>query len=529
MAYRSGKDEGEEWWRRRLGRLLTATDEQAVLSLLRYRPQGSIRGRAPLWRAWSVEKSWRPNAGPQVIVKAAGRRKNVDGVHACVRYIARLRQSDASPAVVFDEFGRTVAAMRALADWDLLSDADNLSKTARQSIDSGRGMPLNTRLHYVQLHHFVVSAGIAVTDTIKRPAFERGIHAAIDELFAKRGFRVLWALHDDAAFLHAHVAVAAASRFGERLRLDIRGEMFDHMRQVFAEAFNRAGLPTQAVRREDQGEIRRQIMTGETFARWPRGKGNGDLSVRAPVWFAAYGEGVVQRLAQAAVPTIQQPFWRRLFRARERQQVVASELALAHDRFSQVFVQPSHALQAWRDLARGENGQRGKALANWYLKFQPVAFGEIRDHGPHQRQQAVDAVKALPALSMLFLRPPTSCHQPAYRQIRRKNQAKKDRRQVVRSLWNLAGWIARAGLPASLAKTVLGKGLMSLDMLIKPPVPSVDIIPAQQNPVVVGDKVELKPVEPIHVDAPRVAVRPSPERPLPPPSNAWRRGGRGLG
>lgn len=465
MAYRSGKDEGEEWWRRRLGRLVAGDDEAVVRALLSARAHRQTSGLAAQWRAWTVVKDWRRNHGPQVIVKAAGRRKSASGVKACIRYIARMRLQDSLSVPVYDEFGQIVDPMTACSAWDLLSDQDNLSRKARERSDDLPALPLAQRLYHVQAHHFVISAGLAVEDTAMAAAFHHALHAGIDQLFASRGYQALWAVHEDAKHRHAHVVVKAVSRFGERLRLDIHGEAFDAMRQAFAEALTATGMPAQAVRREDRADLRASIMAGQAFLRWPKRPGNGDLTERAPAWFRRHGHQIVKRQQSASTISPQKSWWRKLLKPKVARPVALERIACPDSipAFSDLFHDPGAALQCLRELAAGEVGRHNLALARWYLLRQPGVFGALKPHAPAQRNLALRQVGRLPAL------PPMTVSAPQipgnwddfYRTFRDDRRKKRQRNVVLMSLWRLAGSVLCPDNPAQ-AQSVLSRALSSL-------------------------------------------------------------------
>ncbi|WP_144084268.1 hypothetical protein [Magnetospirillum gryphiswaldense] len=421
------------------------------------------------WRAWSVEKSWRRNDGPQVVVKVAGRRKSAAGVKACLRYVVRLRPADLSPVPLFNEFGAEVDPLAGLTTWDLLADTENLSRKARGLPDQGETLPEPERLYHTQLHHFIVSARVPVGDESLRSAFWRGVQAGVDELFAAKGFQVLWAVHDDAAFLHAHVLVKAQSRFGPRLRLDIHGETLDQLRQVFAEVLTQAGVSVQAVRREDRGELREEMMSGRTFVRWPRRPGNGDLSCRAPAWFARHGGGLVQR-RQPREPEPDRPrksSWWRQWLPWCRDGSVPSAMGVPVDPllsdFSVLYHEPLAAQRCWRELAAGEGGRGKLALASWYLRRQPEIFGATKPHAPEARENALTEVRKLPLLSPL---PPVSnatviAWGTEYGQLRQKRRLRRNRVTVVKSLWHLARRCAEVDDLRSV-QVILGRVLSGL-------------------------------------------------------------------
>lgn len=458
-------DDLDEWWRHRMGRLVVGDDEAVVRELLSRRSRGKVSGLATQWRAWTVERDWPRNAGRQVVVKAAGRRKSAAGVKASIRYVARLRAKDAAPVAVRDEFGRHVDPMTAFESWDLLSDQENLSRKARENPDLAAFLPMAERLHYVQAHHFVISPGVPANAVEAKPAFQRALHMGIDELFAAHGYRVLWAVHDDAKYMHAHVLLKAVSEFGQRLRLDIHGDMLDHLRQVFADALTRAGIPAQAVRREDRADLRAEIMVGQSFLRWPCRPGNGDLVDRAPAWFRQHGQGVVERMNGHSPSAQPKPsWWARLLtpKAKPVSRTVSAEIAAAVATFAGIYQDPVAALLSWRQLAAGERGKRAQALAGWYLIRQPEIFGAIAPHDDQLRHAALHEARTLPLLPAYpgQVSRMDGGWEAAYWSSKRSRAMRRNRNGVMRSLWHLARRAMENG-SAGQARAILSRALMA--------------------------------------------------------------------
>jgi hypothetical protein len=430
----------EEWWRKRLGRVIAGDDEAVTRVLLSRKPVSGC-SRAVLWRAWSVERHWRLNDGPQIVVKAAGNRKSLSGTRACLRYVGRSRASDTTPVAVFDEFGCMVDPLAALRDWDLLEDHENLSRQARDDADKGVGWAERRRLHYVQSHHLIVSIPASVLKAVPNGAemFDRAALAAIDEAFTAKGFRVLWGRHDDTPeHPHLHMVVKAVSHFGERLRFDRDGQMFDHLRQMFADNFCRAGLKVQAVRREDVSESRTAIMAGQQELRPRSTRFDGDLATRAPYWVAAFGADVLN-VGQG--PAEKASWWSRLRRKKKPKTInVPKVYEDGVGTMAQHYRDPVQALHRWLVLARGEQGKPERALALWYLRHRPEVFGP-QINGPREQstEKLVAVLRRLPLPPPLMRRGHQSNDNLAHWvENRRKRRIRHDRQNLIGSLWRLA-------------------------------------------------------------------------------------------
>lgn len=491
MQDRTPLNHAEEWWRKRLGRVIAGDDEVVTRALLSRKPV-SGGSRAVLWRAWSVERHWRLNDGPQIVVKAVGNRKSLSGTRACIRYVGRRRATDSKPVAVFDEFGCTVDPLAALRDWDPLEDHENLSRQARDDADKGVGWAERRRLHYVQSHHLIVSVPASVLKEVPNGAemFDRAALAAIDEAFTAKGYRVLWGRHDDKPdHPHVHLVVKAVSRFGERLRFDRHGHVFDHLRQVFADNFCRAGLKVQAVRREDVYETRTAIMAGQQELRPRSTRFDGDLATRAPHWVAVFGRDVLKTGRGEAEKA---PWWSRL-RRKKKPQPVINVPAVYEDAvgaMSQHYSDPVQALHRWLVLARGGQGKPERALAIWYLRHRPEVFG-AQINGP--REQSTE--KVVNDLRRLPLPPPLMSE--GYRnndnlvhwtENRRKRRIRRDRQELICSLWRLASQVVSGAHPNPwLAREILLRARSALNIAVQREMPvriesSTEI--ADCNPVV---------------------------------------------
>ena len=376
----------------------------------RRRPQAPLLSNdALVWRARRIDKNWRYSDGPQVIVKAAGRPKHRQGVRDLIRYVGRLRKADRDAGhhgriTMYDELGNAYEGDRvfeALDQWELESDERNLSRQARTLIGSGRRsealkLGLRQRLRNIQAWHFVwsITSGEAKTveDTEK---FRKAAIATIDRLFTANGFHVLWGIHSDCPGRpHAHVAVKALSRFGGRIRCDRHGDYLFSMRVELAKNLVAVGLDFDASRREDRFRTRLEIMRGREPLRPRRHmlecrQGPRKLSFQAPTWFQTHGEAYIKRHGKARKARKENPWswWGRLLpgRSPEAEKMVPHGLLPVFRQLEGAFHDPVRALSSWLCLAidgahwdaDGEPVYPNRALANWYLRKRPLAFGEI--------------------------------------------------------------------------------------------------------------------------------------------------------
>lgn len=467
----------DDLWRLKMGRF-SDVEERLYARLLRFgRSRGDgLSSRALAWRARHVDGAWRLNQGPQVVVKAAGSRKSRAGARACVRYAARLRDDDHDQVPLFDEFGRELPGnqvFKVLDSWGLEPDGDNLSAQARRGGEAG--LPERRRLRTVQTWHFVLSITTEPDRDVEEPLV-RAAAATIDALFTRHGYRVIWALHrDHLERPHVHAVVKAVSETGARLRCDIHGDLFDTMRAEFAANLSAAGLPFQAARREDRSDLRAQVMKGEVPLRpWRRRAKRGDLMVRAPGWFARFGEDYIKRLKQGEQTfppeSVIGRLWRKLAVRSDAPPRMPAALAVVYPLFQRVYRNPHRAMASWRHLAaEGGTGASTRRLAEWYVRHRPEVFGEllpgVRPNGDlalQLRKVVLPSVEAVPMMPS-----PNPALVAELVRIRWRRRVARDRRRVIGSLLRLAG-IARVRLGEDLARRVVRRALGAAETPIGP-------------------------------------------------------------
>jgi hypothetical protein len=447
----------DDWRLLRQGRL-DELESRIIERALRSRRSGDGRGlsrRALIGRVRTASRGV-TRGRVQVMVKAAGSRKSRAGVRACVRYIARLRENDRMPAKMFDEFCRRLPPERVLAaveDWRLEDDKDNFSAAGRR--DPAAPLGERERLRLIQAWHLIFSV---VSDDEQEDAetgrkLERAAAFTIDAIFTRAGHRVIWGLHTDRPGRpHVHVVIKAESELGGRLRFDRYGDFFDTIRRELTDALQKTGLMFDATRREDRGEIRDLIVTGQAPLRTGRGNGDGDLARRAPSWFARFGEEhVIGQRRRTGEQLAEVPAWRRwmdrLTAPPEPKLPPIAGLAEARAPFAKLYREPDKALVSflWLAIEGGERDRTGtvrhpiRRLAEWYVGHRPEVFGEFL---PGARPEKA----TLATLRKLVLPLPPSQTAPPldtavvhdYRRLRWLRRVLWDRRGVAGSLVRLA-------------------------------------------------------------------------------------------
>lgn len=540
--------EDDDLWRLKMGRFSDA-DTRIAESLFRLRKRQStgLSSRALAWRTRHVDSGWRFNSGPQVMVKVAGSRKSRSGVRACIRYVARLRATDAVPAQAFDEFGHELsrdAVLKVVDHWHLDDDADNLSAAGRTAVNAAIGE--RRRLRHIQAWHFVFSIK-AEDDETTTDRLLRATAVAIDGSFTRLGYRVVWALHTDhPGRPHIHAVVKAVSDGGERLRCDIHGDLFDTLRCEFSAALSMAGLRYQAARREDRSEIRARIMTGQEPLRpaLRKGRGDGDLVRRAPVWFSHFAPDYVERLQREgrASPLVWRwrQWWDRFKSGNEPKPAVPPSLVEAHAAFASNYRDPDRALASWQWLAieRARRRPDGagvfptRRLAEWYARHRPEVFGELLPGtAPDDRVRAILRAVRLPLPSRIPAIQPNPTLVEDFHLIRWRRRVERDRKRVAGSLTRLARIVLQRTGDLPLACRLLRR----LDAALQMPVGGMPVVqpaiplPRGRGEAALDPAAPPPPVAPVTMPLPSPAplmVSPAPPMPLPARQQRPRRSGR---
>lgn len=257
------------------------------------------------------------------IVKSVSRQHGRQGARSTLRYVARLRESDArsgdAEPQLFDEWGDPVPrgfAFEALDRWQLAdeqeaesdltrvlrkadADADwrrrllewhageagfggprEFARTAGVRARGGRAeatlkeaadlavhsvrpedLPPERRYARVATRHLAVS--VPLSDERQAGLFEVTVAAFVREVFAAEGRRVLWAVHrEHGKEVHAHLLVRNTDEGGRALRFGRGGEELDRLREVLARHARGVGLDIEATRHADRPELVTAVVDG---------------------------------------------------------------------------------------------------------------------------------------------------------------------------------------------------------------------------------------------------------------------------
>lgn len=432
-----------------------------------------------------------------------------------------------------------------LADWELLSDLENLSPEFQKRLSAGettadfQSVPEKKRFHHVQAWHMVWP--IAVSSWID-PYQSVGLLAeasrrAIDTLFTANGHRVLATIHFDKPKMpHVHLLIKAKSKYGRRLRLDKAGHFCDVMRVTLSDALASVGIETDPSRRIDRAELREDMAMGreplKSNTPWiVRKNGSFDLSQRAPEWWSNYGTIFLRRRHRSrisrqirkntATPPPRPHNSGYVFDYFYKEGLVAQRkslprgLRLAFDEMRRFYRFPLDALKSWMQMAEGgaqKNSREepvypNRNFANWLLRHQPETFGVTK----YPQWDEESFAKILAALNNIRLsrpsdRGPQSPHHPPMRPpIPSRALIEKNRLFIGRHLDHLASMIERHDpvLGTRKAEIIRGSKAAMADLPVSEPTPLIKVIPS--TPI----------EEPIHSPRPRIAGGHL-ERPMPP-------------
>lgn len=266
-----------------------------------------------------------PSSAPRApaIVKSVSRQHGRQGARSTLRYVARLRESDArsgdAEPQLFDEWGDPVPrglAFEALDRWQLddeqsaesdltrvlrKADADaewrrrllawrageagfggprefartagvrargvRAAATLREAADLAvhfvrpEDLPPERRYARVATRHLAVS--VPLSDERQAGLFEVTVAAFIRETFATEGRRVFWAVHrEHGKEVHAHLLVHNTDEFGRALRFGRGGEELDRLREALARHARGVGLDIEATRHADRPELVAAVVDG---------------------------------------------------------------------------------------------------------------------------------------------------------------------------------------------------------------------------------------------------------------------------
>jgi len=447
--------EGEDWERVKLGRFNDA-DERLVRGVMGpwfLRPRRSVtplkskgssnrtkaqerQAQVQLSRANTVALGLNYTPRKQALVKVGHCPMSCRGTMKQVCYIARVRPQDKreqqyNSVPLWDGFGAVLTDEDALSiakRWDLASDKDNLSKTARTLLKQGdhdafRALGERQKLRNIQTWHFILSIE-ENGDGVFEP-FRAAVRRTVDTAFTAEGHQVIWTIHaDDTEHLHAHVIVKALSEFGGRIHSDIRGDYLHHLRETFAGKLQREQLDYEATRRVDRKPLRDQIMAGQAPLNETIIPGSGGGGVRSPYanllnWPQAFGRAAVEnvkwmdavrsqvisethnlnrpeRISRAAQllgkhldPAPRKPRRWKISLPWKKSGAANEDLPQAEQRFLErleaLYHNPKQALESWRLMAsdgafRSKNGKviyPHRALAAWTLRHRPELFGLV--------------------------------------------------------------------------------------------------------------------------------------------------------
>lgn len=404
---------------------------------------------------------WQPFAGvgEQLLLKVtSGPRKTSSGVTALAQYVARANEDGPDGRLnLFDEMGEEVLhkdIKSKLEEWDLIPDRDNLRPAARSLLEQGgdlRAIPGRERYWRNQAYHLVWSQTTDGTG-LSEPELEARMREAVRQFvfdeFALNGHQVLWGVHrDHPGRPHIHMIVQARAKPRGQLRLDPK--MLEDMRARLAQTGRSVELPVLSERREDRAPLLNQVLDGVVplRANTKRVRYDKDTSLaeQVPFWFTEEGPAM---LARKRVRKAQ-----KLADQGSQDQTAdkrPAEISIEPPRhlpdhihplfvaFSKIYKKPEKAMTSFFKMVCGSgSAPKHKSLSIWYLRHQPIAFGEVRDASQEALKQAAfeaRQVKQLPHVDWKV--PPQNLSElkEAFEALSRAGRYERDRQIIIRGL-----------------------------------------------------------------------------------------------
>jgi len=411
----------EDDWEEEIGRLrrlgrLTQEDAQAFEAFFKAARKKTASRQPPSWKHIVMRERAECLARyksdwlfkRETMCKVISSTKSQSGVRSMIDYIRKPREEagECRQPVLYDGRGTPIpdeGVGTELEQWRLLTDDENLSRTARNLKCEGgaaviEGANEKDKLGRVQGYHLAFSVNRKPEDPADTP--ERLVRAARDtifEVFQSSGHPALWALHQDRPdHPHVHVVVRARSERGPRLRFDRDGDYVHYLRILFARNLDEEGLPFTATRREDRYPLRAKMLDGyaplrdswhirDTKRRSSKlihraGETYPYLNLNALEGHSASGSLLKQHQPQAA----QRPSRIRL---RELMKTRAQRTWLKNIRpewqplgrsLMDLYEDPKQALSVI--VVMSSAYKCNKAYVAWLLKRNPAIFGRLKNH-----------------------------------------------------------------------------------------------------------------------------------------------------
>tara|TARA_R110001583_G_scaffold191571_1_gene357095 strand:+ start:6069 stop:7514 length:1446 start_codon:yes stop_codon:yes gene_type:complete len=409
---------------------------------------------------------WKPfsGSGEQLLLKVtAGPRKTASGVMALANYVARANEETHLDLV--DEMGESVPFHRlkpTIKSWSLLADQDNLRPEARQLVSQGKPvaeLPERERFWRNQAYHLVWSQtteGTGLSEAELQARMREASREFVFREFAERDYQVLWGVHmDHPGRPHIHFIVKARSSSSRQLRLT--PDLLEDLRAKLAQVARAIDLPVHSQRREDRPDLLKDILQGEAPLRQhiPRVAYDKDtflakqvplwLEEEGPAWLARRGQLQEVRALAMEKPKTERAAFINSLRPQPVEVLPNRDLPEAFHgllrQFGKVYSDPHGAMGSFFKMVNGDGrGQNHGALARWYLKRQPSAFGTLVQGAEKHLGDAAREAKSCrhsPAINWHKLPESLESLSDAFAKDSRKNRLVRDRYLILVGLGRL--------------------------------------------------------------------------------------------
>lgn len=316
-------------------------------------------------------------ASKEVMFKVMTYGKSPGSAKNMINYIVNESEHVLEGQRLYDETGREYTGKEVqdiLDQWNLIENADNLTKKAREASPGDRAdMALNDRLRERQTVHMVFSfpadSGMTARDM-------KDIVGEAMARYSDAGHRYVMSPHLNADNPHMHVVMKVRSEYGDKVRID-RDEIH-LMRDRIREAAKDRGYEMDATRKTRRHGRRDKTPLDKTVhgKRAPdsnRSKGVTNLERQVPQWYARHGyaheagrRGLSDKLPEMRPVDAYMPKVNPM-----------AEKAL-RDHFSN-YTKPEEARQSFLEMMADN-----KKTAYWYANNRPEIFGELKQPIPNK-------------------------------------------------------------------------------------------------------------------------------------------------
>lgn len=320
------------------------------------------------------------HASKQMVFKVTSHIKTKAGVRTVADYISS--NGGSAELKAFDENGLELTGddiAKEIEDWNLVTNAENLSKKARDlPMKDRQNLSTKERYHHVQANHMILSFPVGHHDVSDRQL--QAIAQEFLQPLAEEGHRAIYAIHRHQNNPHIHMLMRSQ---GTRGRLRLAKAQLRTLRSWGASVARDNGIDVYAHARENRHDVVKAIEEGKAPLRkkessWHQNQerkakrtGRTLLQRQAPTWYERHGLELEARRSNTPrkidnkppridLPSIPEP-----------------TAKVIDEQFKLAFEKPDAARQRFLEML-AEN----RKTAMWYVNHRPNVFGKTLDKAP---------------------------------------------------------------------------------------------------------------------------------------------------